>query len=276
MDAGPRQLRPRDGAELERRAPRSPKIEVRRRLSGPLRARLRGFRHARRASTQDRLQLRSHREPPARRGRCRSRRRLPRPRAPSFGIARPRSGARRPCRRPRRAAGRRAGGRRRARGRSVGASGDGVRRCRRPREPRPARTGAPAPLPRASCRGALRGRGAAAGRARPAPVRADRPVVRASCRRARRSAARKVLRQGGKELVRPSAVERELRGKLPEDRAERGAQPQNPRRKEVRKRRAEAAKLEHVRDVPAALHREHEPSGTAARQASQAAGRVRE
>ncbi len=189
MDAGPRQLRPRDGAELERRPPRSPKIEVRRRLPGPLRARLAGLPPRASGLRPGSTAAPSHRAPPARRGRCRSRRRLPRPRAPSFGIARPRSGARRPCRPPRRAAGPRAGGRRRAGGRSVGATGDDVRRCRRPREPRPARTGAPAPPPRASSRGALRGR-SAAGRSRPSGARrAERPVVRASCRRASRSAA---------------------------------------------------------------------------------------
>ena len=123
----------------------------------------------------------------------------------------------------------------------------------------PRATGGRAPRPRASSRGAPRARSGAADRARPAPAG---PPGRSCARRAGApSAPRRGTSsgQGGEELVRPSAVERELRGKLPEDRAERGAQPQDPGREEVRERRPKAAELQHVRDVAAALHREHEP-----------------
>ena len=93
----------------------------------------------------------------------------------------------------------------------------------------------------------------------PTAVKAARPVVRASWRRAHRSAPARSRGKRREEGAGSVAIERQLGRQLPEDRAQRRTEAQNSRREEVGQRGLEAAQLQHVRDVAAALDREHEP-----------------
>src|SRR5690606_2731208 len=77
----------------------------------------------------------------------------------------------------------------------------------------------------------------------------------APCEGGRRRA---VAGQEVEESLDARRVVAELRRELPQERAELAAQLEEPRSEEVRERRLHVLELAHVRDVAAALYREHE------------------